>query len=92
MKIWSVVWKKLKLPNSTTTNQPTKQKSFYHLLWTQDSTNGLNRGLYTEQVFNGQTIKSFVQLQREFNLPDHNFFKFLQLRLSSETSGMGEYL
>lgn len=31
-------------------------------------------------MFKGQTMKSFEQLTQEFNLPNHDFYKFLQLR------------
>ena len=43
--------------------------------------NWANNGLvYIEQVFNGQTMKSFEQLRQECNLPAHDHYKFLQLR------------
>lgn len=35
---------------------------------------------YIAQMLRGQTLKSFQQSEQEFNLPAHDFYKFLQLR------------
>ena len=41
----------------------------------------VNKGLvYIAQLFKGQTMKSYEQLAKEFNLPAHDFYKFVQLR------------
>lgn len=41
----------------------------------------VNKGLiYIDQIFKGQILKSFSQLQKEFKLPAQDFYKFLQLR------------
>ena len=82
MKVWSMVCKKLKLSNSIcratriSTNSdflPSMMDAGYNS-WTHQGFK------YIAQMFRGQTLKSFQQLEQEFNLPAHDFYKFLQLR------------
>lgn len=39
------------------------------------------------QIFNNNVLKSFTDIQTEFNLPKHQFYKYLQLRHAIQTQG-----
>lgn len=82
MKTWSAVRKKLKMSNSVSrATKIAKNPDFIPSTIDSGFNKWANKGLiYIDQMFQGQTMKSFTQLQKEFNLPAHDFYKFLQLR------------
>lgn len=82
MKTWSAVRKNLKLSNSVSrATKIAKNPDFVPSVMDSGFVKWADKGLiYIEQILQGQTMKSFTQLQREFNLPSHDFYKFLQLR------------
>jgi len=82
LKIWSIVRKKLQLPmtisrairiaNNCEFSPARLDKSF--LKWTE-------RGLVVlDQLFDGAALKSFEQLKENYDLPNQDFFRYLQIR------------
>lgn len=82
MKIWSLVGKKFKLSSSICrATKITRNPDFLPSMMDTGYNKWTNTGLiFIAQVFDGQTMKSFEQLRRDFNLPAQDFYKFLQLR------------
>ena len=82
MKEWSTVRRNLKLSNSVgSTTKIAKNPDFIPSIMDSGFNKWANKGLiYIDQMFQGQTMKSFTQLQKELNLPAHDFYKFLQRR------------
>lgn len=82
LKIWSIVRKKLQLPmtisrairiaNNCEFSSARLDKGFRK--WTE-------RGLVVlDQLFDGATLKSFEQLKEKYDLTNHDYFRYLQIR------------
>lgn len=82
LKIWSIVRKKLRLSNST--SKATKiavNPDFVPSTMDPGYDRWARKGLvHIAQVFTGPNMKSFEELRKEFNLPAHDFYIYLQLR------------
>lgn len=82
MKIWSTIQKKLNISNSVSkATKIAKNPDFVPCTMDVGFEKWTNKGLiYIAQLFTGQILKSFEQLKQEFNLPNNDFYKYLQLR------------
>lgn len=82
LRIWSIVKKKLRLPVSISRALKIAQNTDFlpSKLGTGFKKWERNGLAIFDQLFDGEVLMSYEQLRHKYNLPTHDFFKYLQLR------------